>query len=201
MQAVSRLEPYPRHGRRWFRTCLLSLIALAACATPENWPVGAPSLAPYVATPPAVVTQMLDLARVGPDDVVYDLGCGDGRIVIEAARRGARAVGVELNPALVQQARDNVRRSRLSDRVEIREQDALSVDLSEATVVTVYLSRESNEKLRPRLVQLRPGARIVSHEFDMGDWAPTEMLRVWDDSSGFHTLYLWEISASRPRAQ
>ena len=180
----------------------LGLIALGACATPADWPVGAPSLAPYVATPPVIVEQMLSFARVGPGDVVYDLGCGDGRVVIEAARRGARGVGVELDPNVARQARDNARRSRVSDRIEILEQDALSVDLSKATVVSLYLSRASNEKLRPRLqAQLPPGARIVSHEFDMGDWSPSAMLRVWDDSSGFHTLYLWEIpiGQARPR--
>jgi predicted RNA methylase len=139
------------------------------------------------------------MARVGKDDVVYDLGSGDGRVVIAAARLyGARGIGFELDPELVRRALDNAHRANVSHLVEFRQQDVLTVDLSDATVVTVYLSREANLKLRPRLLsQLRPGARIVSHEFDMGDWRPSAVLRVRDEAAGFRTLYLWRIESGR----
>jgi protein-L-isoaspartate O-methyltransferase len=158
-----------------------------------------PSLAPYVVTPQDVVAEMLRMAGVGKDDLVYDLGSGDGRIVIEAARLyGARGMGVELDPELVRRARDNARRANVSHLVEFRQQDIMTVDLSPATVVTLYLGREANLRLRPRLLtQLRPGTRVISHEFDMGDWQPNAVLRVRDESSGFRTLYLWRIETSR----
>jgi len=158
------------------------------------------SLAPYVVTPQDIVDEMLQVAGVGKEDLVYDLGSGDGRIVIEAARRyGARGVGIELDPELVRRARENARRANVSHLVEFRQQDIMTVDLSSATVVTLYLGREANLKLRPRLLaQLRPGARVVSHEFDMGDWRPSASLRVRDEASGFRTLYLWRIESSRP---
>ena len=160
----------------------------------------APSLAPYVATPEGVVDEMLRMAEVGKDDLIYDLGSGDGRIVIDAARRyGARGVGVELDPELVQRARDNARQANVSHLVEFRQQDVMTVDLSPASVVTLYLSREANLKLRPRLLdQLRPGTRVVSHEFDMGDWRPDAVLRVRDEDAGFRTLFLWRIGHNPP---
>jgi SAM-dependent methyltransferase len=143
---------------------------------------------------------MLRMAGVGKDDLVFDLGSGDGRIVIEAARLyGASGVGVELDPDLVRRARDNARQANVSHLVEFRQQDIMTVDLSPATVVTLYLGREANLKLRPLLLsQLRPGTRVISHEFDMGDWQPNAVLRVRDESSGFRTLYLWRIETSRP---
>jgi len=159
-----------------------------------------PSLAPYVVTPQEVVDEMLRLAGVGKDDLVYDLGSGDGRIVITAARLyGARGVGFELDPELVRRARENARRANVSDRVEFRQQDVMTVDLSPATVLTLYLSREANLRLRPHiLTQVRPGGRVVSHEFDMGDWRPSAIHRVRDEAGGFRTLYLWPIASSRP---
>jgi ribosomal protein L11 methylase PrmA len=116
---------------------------------------------------------MLRLAGVGPGDVVYDLGCGDGRVVVEAARLGALAVGVDLDPRRVAEARENARRAGVEDRVELREADLFATDVSGATVVTLYLWPEVNLRLRPKLLrELRPGARIVSHDHDMGDWKP-----------------------------
>lgn len=182
------------------------LLSISACAagggslsTPPAQPA-APSLAPYVVTPPDVVEEMLRVAGVRKDDLVYDLGSGDGRIVIEAARRyGARGVGIELDPELVRRARENARRANVSHLVEFRQQDVMTIDLSPATVVTLYLSREANLKLRPHLLtQLRPGARVVSHEFDMGNWQPSSILRVRDELSGLRTLYIWRIESSRP---
>lgn len=183
------------------------LVSIGACSGTGGGSVNAllaqpvvPSLAPYVVTPNDVVAEMLRMAGVGKDDLVYDLGSGDGRIVIEAARLyGARGMGVELDPELVRRARDNARQANVSHLVEFRQQDIMTVDLSPATVVTLYLGREANLKLRPHLLdQLHPGTRVVSHEFDMGDWRPDAILRVRDESYGFRTLYLWRIGHNRP---
>jgi SAM-dependent methyltransferase len=153
----------------------------------------AQSLAPFAATPPDVVDRMLTLASVGPKDVVYDLGCGDGRIVIAAARKfGARGVGVDIDPALIAQARENARRADVDSRVTFLLQDALTVDVSDATVVTLYLLSASNVKLRPILTRsLKPGARIVSHNYAMGDWEP-DVVDTFKDAAGTtRTLLLW----------
>ena len=154
-------------------------------------------MAPYVVTSQEIVDEMLRLAGVGKDDVVYDLGSGDGRIVITAARvYGAKGIGFELDPALVRQSNQNARNARVSHLVEFRQQDVLTVDLSPATVVTVYLSREANLLLRPRLqTQLQPGARVVSHEFDMGDWRPEISRRLQDERGRNTSLHLWRIKA------
>lgn len=157
-------------------------------------------LAPYVATPQEVVDRMLELAEVRKDDVVYDLGSGDGRIVITAARRySARGIGFEIDPDLVQLSRDNARRAGVSARAEVRLQDVMTVDLSPASVVTLYLFHEANLTLRPRLLsQLRPGSRIVSHDFHMGDWVPERVERLRDHAGKDHTLFLWRIT-ERPK--
>lgn len=160
------------------------------------WPKKDPrQLAPYEPSPMEVVERMLQLADVGKDDVVYDLGSGDGRIVITAAKEyGARAVGFEIDPELVALSRANVRKAGVEQLVEIREQDIMTVDFSEATVVTLYLLPESNLKLRPRLQsQLRPGARIVSNDFDMDDWHPVKIDSLMDPDDNEFTLMLWEI--------
>ena len=151
-------------------------------------------LAPYVATPQVVVDRMLELAGVTKDDVVYDLGCGDGRIPITAAKRyGARAVGVDIDPARIKESRANARAAGVEHLVTFVRQDATLVDVSPATVVTLYLLSGSNMKLRPILTkQLRPGARIVSHSFNMEDWKPDQMAFV-DEANGVkHLLYLWK---------
>ena len=169
---------------------VLIAVAAARSAQPQS-----PSLAPYVATPPDVVERMLTLARVGPKDVVYDLGSGDGRIVITAAQKfGARAVGVEIDPRLFAMAEANARAAGVQDRVRFLLQDALTVDVSDATVVTLYLLSASNVKLRPLLTkQLRKGARIVSHSFAIGDWEP-EVVDSFRDAAGTaRTLYLWNF--------
>lgn len=156
------------------------------------------SLAPFVATPMDVVDRMLTLAKVGPRDVVYDLGCGDGRIVIAAAQKfGARGVGVDIDPRLINQAEANARQAGVEDRVEFLIQDALTVDVSDATVVTLYLLSASNVKLRPLLTkQLRRGARIVSHSFPIGDWEP-EVVDTFRDAAGTpRTLYLWTFDGT-----
>ena len=151
---------------------------------------------PDVRTPLIVVNEMLRLANVTAEDVVYDLGSGDGRILIAAARdRGARGVGLEIDPALVAESTERARRLGLTARLTFRRQDLLEADLRPATVVTLYLSADLNRQLRPKLLsELRPGARIVSHSFDMGDWAPDRTLQV-SSHEGSHTLYLWVVPA------
>lgn len=145
---------------------------------------------PFVPTAPEVVDAMLRLAGVGKNDVIYDLGSGDGRIVITAAERyGTRGVGVDINPLRVREARDNARRAGVQDKVEFRQQDLFDTDVSQASVVALYLLPDVNMRLRPKLLeQLRPGARVVSHNYDMGDWRPDQTEKV-----GGHTVYLWTI--------
>ena len=182
-------------------TCLWLMAALAVVpsASPAErlGPVAAlgqepANLAPFVPTPYDVVNRMLDLATVGENDVVYDLGCGDGRIVIAAAQRGARGVGVDINPQRIAEARANAERAGVQDRVRFVQQDAMAVDVSEATVVTLYLLSSSNLRLRPRLTrQLAAGARIVSHAFSMGDWAADQIERFTDEQGNRRMLYLW----------
>jgi SAM-dependent methyltransferase len=153
------------------------------------------SLAPFVASPPDVVDRMLTLADVGPEDVVYDLGCGDGRIVIAAALKfGARGVGVDIDPRLINQAEANARAAGVQNRVRFRIEDAMKVDVSDATVVTLYLLSASNVRLRPILTkQLRTGARIVSHSFAIGDWEPDVVDTFRDAAGTSRTLYLWNF--------
>jgi SAM-dependent methyltransferase len=148
-------------------------------------------IVPFVPSPQSVVDKMIDLAGVKKGDVVYDLGSGDGRIVIAAAKKGARAVGFEIDPDLVAESRANIQKAGVQESAEIRNQDILTVDLSGASVVTMYLLPDVNLKLRPNLQkQLKPGSRIVSHSFDMGDWKADKVEQVEG-----RTIYLWTISA------
>jgi SAM-dependent methyltransferase len=151
------------------------------------------TLAPYVPTPQDVVDRMLELAGVTRDDVVYDLGCGDGRIVITAAKRyGARGVGIDIDPQRIAESRANAKQAGVESLVEFRQQDAMTVDVSPATVVTLYLLSASNVRLRPILTaQLRPGARIVSHAFSMGNWQPERVETFKDERGMTRTLYRW----------
>ncbi|WP_373542826.1 cyclopropane-fatty-acyl-phospholipid synthase family protein [Chamaesiphon sp.] len=147
---------------------------------------------PYVPTPTAVVNAMLTLGNVKKNDVLYDLGSGDGRIVITAAQKfGTRGVGIDIDPQRVKDANQNAQKAGVTDRVEFRQQDLFTTDLRNATIVTLYLLPEINLKLRPRLLsQLKPGTRIVSHAFDMGDWKPQKVVKV-----GSETIYYWTVPA------
>ena len=148
-------------------------------------------IVPFVPTPQEVVDKMIELGGVKKGDVVYDLGSGDGRIVITAAKKGARAVGFDVDGDLVKESRENIRKAGLEKLAEIKQQDILTVDLSPATVVTMYLLPDVNLKLKPNLLsQLKPGSRVVSHAFDMGDWKPDKVERV-----NGRTIYLWTIPA------
>jgi tRNA G37 N-methylase Trm5 len=176
------------------------LVVVVVCVTPrplaavvDQRSAGSASLAPYVASPPDVVDRMLTLAKVGPGDVVYDLGCGDGRIVIAAAQKfGARGVGVDIDPRLINLAEANAKAAGVSSRVKFLLEDAMKVDVSDATVVTLYLLSASNVKLRPLLTkQLRRGTRIVSHSFAIGDWEPDVVDSFRDAAGTARTLYLW----------
>jgi SAM-dependent methyltransferase len=183
------------------RGCVVGLVAavvtLTGCAG-GGPPAGDSVLDPgkldviFVATDIEVVRAMLTLAAVRPDDVVFDLGCGDGRIVIAAAKEfGARGVGVDLDPRLIQEARAQAERVGVGDRVIFRVEDLFATDLRTATVVTLFLSPELNARLRPKLVgELRPGARIVSHRHGIGDWTPDRAVTVTAHERRNH-IFLW----------
>lgn len=178
---------------------LVGLGPLPGCAQDRDGASAADSTAskdvPYVTTPQRVVERMLAMADVSADDVVYDLGSGDGRFVITAAQQfGARGVGVEIDPQLVEQARAQARLAGVADRVTFRRGNLFDVDLREATVVTLYLEPDLNLRLRPRLLlQLDPGDRVVSHDFGMGAWTPDRVEKM--DGS---TLYLWTVPSRLP---
>ncbi|MEG4030934.1 MULTISPECIES: class I SAM-dependent methyltransferase [unclassified Microcoleus] len=168
-----------------------------AQATP-NSTTEAPTRQPdvvYVPTPVPVVNEMLRLANVQSNDVVYDLGSGDGRIVIAAAQKvGARGIGIDISPERIREANENAKKAGVTDRVQFRQEDLFQTDFSEATVVTLYLLPELNVKLRPKLLsELKPGTRIVSHEFDMGDWKPEQVVKV-----GERTIYYWVVPETPP---
>lgn len=153
--------------------------------------------APYLPTPQSVVDDLLALARVDGNDVLYDLGCGDGRIVITAAQKfGTRGIGIDIDRVRIDEANENARRAGVTDRVRFKQEDIFECDFREATVVALYLLPEVNLRLRPILLQkLRPGSRVVSHDFHMGDWKPDRTLRARDSSN----MYYWRIpEAMRP---
>ena len=150
----------------------------------------------YYPTPPETVDQMLRMAKIEKGDVLYDLGSGDGRIPIAAAKQyGIRAVGIEIDPKLVTEATEIARQAEVAGLVKFRNEDMFRVDLREATIVTLYLSEKLNVLLRPKLLsELRPGSRILSHDFRMGDWPPEKTVRVpWGKL--YRTVYLWTVPA------
>ena len=152
---------------------------------------------PYVPTPQPVVEAMLKLAAVKPGDVVYDLGSGDGRIVVTAVKefKAKRGVGIDLDPQRVKEAQDNAKKAGVDNRTEFREGDVLKLEsVADADVVTLYLYPSVNRKLEPMLRKtLKPGARVVSHEFRIGDWGPDRTERVRDERGNDHVLFLWTI--------
>jgi len=153
----------------------------------------AKSLAPFVPTPYEIVQKMLEIAEVKKTDVVYDLGCGDGRIVATAAEKfGAHGVGIDYDPQRIKEANETVKSKKVEKLVKIVHQDVMKVDLSPATVVTLYLLESSNALLQPNLEKyLKPGSRIVSHDFSMRGWTPKRVETVQDNDGDEHTIYLW----------
>lgn len=168
--------------------------------TPQTQtPVQAPQREPdvvYVPTPEEVVNEMLALAKVTKNDVIYDLGSGDGRIPITAAQKfGTRGIGIDINPERIKEANANAQKAGVTDRVKFLNQDLFTTNISEATVVTLYLLPRLNVKLRPQLFkQLKPGTRVVSHDFDMGEWKPDRVVKTQEGS----TIYLWTIPKQVP---
>ncbi|MYD72628.1 MAG: methyltransferase domain-containing protein [Acidobacteria bacterium] len=148
----------------------------------------------WVPTAEALIETMLDMAELGPDDVLMDLGSGDGRLVIEAARRGARAIGVEYDARLVALSRERAADAGLSGQVTFLQADLFQIDLTEATVITLFLLPDLNLRLRPTLLDLAPGTRIVSNTWDMGDWTADETIQL-DPCPGFCTALLWVVPA------
>jgi SAM-dependent methyltransferase len=175
------------------KPCLLLLLlglnlafALAQEEAPQQPPV-------YVPTPQEVVDEMLKLANVHKSDVVYDLGCGDGRLVVSAARLGARGVGVDINPERIQEANENAKAAGVTGRVSFRNEDLFTTDISPATVVTLYLLPARLTKLRPKLwKELKSGTRIVAHDFDLGDWKPEQTVELQGNR-----LFFWTIPADK----
>jgi ribosomal protein L11 methylase PrmA len=163
--------------------------APAGQATAQEAPTRRPDVI-YVPTPQEVVEAMLQVANVTKNDIVYDLGCGDGRIPVTAAKKyGARGIGIDIDPQRIKEANENVQKSGVADKVKIMNADLFTTDISEATVVTLYLLPSLNQKLMPKLKsELKPGTRIVSHAFDMGDWKPEKEL----DVNG-RKVYYWTI--------
>lgn len=196
VRAFARCRPSPRRraasldSTRRFAIALKSVFVAAVPVVMLGCNTGPRIMATYMGTPAPVVRAMLELAQVGPDDIVYDLGSGDGRIVIAAAKDfGARGVGIDFDPKLVALSRENARRAGVDEKVQFMEEDIFQADISGASVVTLYLYDSVNLRLRPKLLaDLAPGTRVVSHEWMMGDWKPQAQRRI-DDTY----IYLWRI--------
>jgi SAM-dependent methyltransferase len=186
---------------RLHRSLVVSALALAlgltvagsTLAQPQLKPLEKEPEVPYVPTHELVVAEMLKVAKVGKNDVLYDLGSGDGRIPITAAKKfGTRGVGVDIDPARVTEARANAVKAGVADKVKFMQQDLFETDIKEATVVTLYLLPDVNLRLRPKLLSdLKPGTRIVSHNYDMGDWKPLRTITVKVPEE--HTIYYWVV--------
>ena len=172
---------------------LLLLLALSVTfLVAQQKPLREPDVV-FVPTPQEVVDQMLKVANVGKGDVLYDLGCGDGRTVISAAKLGARATGIDINPVRIKESEENAAKQGMTGKVTFRLEDLFEADFHDATVITLYLLPSLNVKLRPKLWQLKPGTRIVSHDFDMGEWKPEKTIEL-----DGHTVYFWTVPAKPP---
>lgn len=200
------MQPYAHAVNRYAALLACALAVAAATPTLLAADTPAPKRQPdvvFVPTPQEVVDKMLELAEVKKGDIVYDLGCGDGRIVVTAAKKfGVKAYGFDINPERVKESLDNVKTNKVDHLVTIKEADIFELDLSEATVVTLYLLPDLNVKLMPQLRKLKPGSRIVSHDFDMRGAKPLKVEKVTvkrqdgDNSyvhEGEHTIYLWKV--------
>ena len=175
------------------RLLLALALFVAAGAAPAQIVSHTPDVI-YVPTPQEVVDEMLKLGRVGKGDILYDLGSGDGRIPVTAAKRfGIRAYGIDIDPQRIQEANENAKKNGVTNLVQFRQEDLFKSKFADATVVTLYLLPDLNVKLRPRLLaELKPGTRIVSHQFDMGTWKPERKLEL-----NGRTIYLWTVPARK----
>ncbi|HLN86849.1 MAG TPA: methyltransferase domain-containing protein [Candidatus Limnocylindrales bacterium] len=172
-----------------------SLLSLLVTGCGSSLPVWTYGEVPFVRSPPEVIDRMLEMARVKPGDLIYDIGSGDGAIIIRAAKKyGVRGVGIEIDEDLVLKARSNAFREKVEDLVEFRAQDAFTVDVSPATVVTLYMLPDFNAKLRPILDrQLKPGTRVISHDFPIEGWVPSRVEDVKGNFMHDHKVMLFEI--------
>jgi SAM-dependent methyltransferase len=178
--------------RRDFLAAQAALAAACALPAAARAQAAAPTRRPdvvFVPTPQEIVDEMLAVAQVGPKDVLYDLGSGDGRIPITAAKRwGTRGLGVDIDPQRIEEANANAKTAGVTDLVRFVQADLFEMDLAPATVITLYLLPDLNVKLRPKLLKLKPGTRIVSHDFSMGDWKPDRRIE-----KGAKTVYFWTV--------
>jgi SAM-dependent methyltransferase len=204
MPPLVYLVEFPIRGllMRLTKTLFLPLLLAMALAAPaQNTKPSRQPDVPYVPTTEPAVEEMLKLARVTKNDVVYDLGCGDGRIVIAAAKNyGARGVGIDINPERIAEANENAKKAGVTHLVKFIEQDLFEADFREASVVTLFLLTEVNQRLRPKLLeQLKPGTRVVSNTFEMGDWKPEKETKLNGEDSEYSYLsskfFLWTIPA------
>jgi predicted RNA methylase len=178
------------------RPFALAFVLISPALFGQAPPALASKLAPYVASPSRVVDMMLDMARLKPGEVLFDLGSGDGRILVAAAERKAQATGIEINPKLVIAATDEIARAGLSDRAKVIQGDVMQTDFSAANVVTLYMDTASNAKLRPQLEKyLKPGSRVVSHDYEIPGWKAVRVEKT--DERQPHTIYLYEIAAKK----
>lgn len=176
---------------------LLGILLISISANPSVMAQENPAFTldvPYVPTPEIIVDEMLEMAQVNGEDVLYDLGSGDGRIPITAAQRfDTRGVGIDLNPARVREAKENAKKAKVTDKVEFLEGNLFEMDFSNATVISLYLFPQVNMKLRPIILRMKPGTRVVSHNYDMGDWEPDQTKKIKGSNGSEHTIYLWHV--------
>src|SRR4051812_35396041 len=192
---------------RYVRDAALAslIIAASACSMAQTQTQSGTSFEPtvgqagkdvvWVPTPQALVDKMLDMAKVTPNDYVIDLGSGDGRTVITAAKRGAKAVGIEYNPDMVELSKRNAAKEGVTDKASFMKADLFESDFSQATVITMFLLPDINLKLRPKILNLKPGTRIVSNSFTMGDWSSDDTVIAKDGCISYCTAYLWIVPA------
>jgi precorrin-6B methylase 2 len=192
--------------RSLFAAALLLVLALPCWPGParaQRKAAGGETSKPdviYVPTPQEVVEKMLEVARVTKDDLVYDLGCGDGRIVVTAARKyGCKAVGFDIDPRRIKESKANVKKNKVGKLVQIKQQDIFTLDLSKASVVTLYLLPRLNVKLIPQLEKMKPGSRIVSHAFAMKGVTPDRVVRVQGRDGFFRIVYLWTVPLKKEK--
>ncbi len=189
-----QLPPSDSTATRWPIALVLTLVACPALAQNSQY---VNKLAPYVASPARVIDRMLDLANIRPGETVFDLGCGDGRILIAAVEKyKAKAVGIEISPKLAAEARTHIKKAGLTGSAQVIQGDLLQADLSGADVVTIYLTTSLNSELRPRLEKfLKPGARVVSHDYAVPGWKPTQTVQA--DGRQKHLIYLYEMPPAK----